>query len=415
MTEIAVPPALDAARLRADFPAFELEFHGKPLAYLDSANSSQKPRQVLDAVHTFYETSYANVHRAVYELGERSTAGYEGARELVRALLNARSTREVIFTRNGTEGLNLVAYAWGLDNLGPGDVAVVTELEHHSNFVPWQYIAKRTGAEFAVIPLDDQGELGLEALDDLGRRGRVKVVACAHVSNSLGTINPVAELASWAHARDAILVVDACQSVPNRPVDVQELDCDFLAFTGHKMLAPSGIGVLWGRKELLHRMSPYELGGSMIRSVSIERTTWNELPYKFEAGTPPIAEAYGLGRAIDYLNAVGLDSIERHESELTAYALGRLAELPFVRVLGPAAERRGGIVSFEVDGVHPHDVAQILDSEGIAVRAGHHCTQPAMERFGVPATTRASFYLYTLPEEVDRLIDGLHRARKTFA
>jgi cysteine desulfurase/selenocysteine lyase len=411
----AVTPKLDARSLRADFPIFEQTMHGKPLAYLDSANSSQKPRQVLDSLTAFYETSYANVHRAVYLLGERSTAAYEGAREKVRTLINAASGREVIFTRNGTEGLNLVAYGWGLDNLGPGDLAVVSVLEHHSNFVPWQYVARRTGAEFAAIPIDGQGELQLGALDEIERRGRVKVVACTLISNSLGTVNPVAELAAWAHEREAIMVCDACQAAPHRPVDVQALGCDFLAFTGHKMLAPSGIGVVWGRRELLQRMSPFNLGGEMIRSVSIERTTWNELPHKFEAGTPPIAQAYGLGVAIDYLNGVGLEAIERHEHELTEYALQRLAELPYVRVLGPPAERRGGIVSFLVDGVHPHDVAQILDLEGVAVRAGHHCTQPAMTSFGIPATTRASFYLYTLPEEIDRLVEGLARVRATFA
>jgi cysteine desulfurase/selenocysteine lyase len=414
VTELAVP-ALDTARIRADFPACQLELHGKPLAYLDSANSSQKPRQVLDAMREFYETSYANVHRAVYELGERATAGYEGAREKVRALVNAASTREVVFVRNGTEGLNLVAYAWGLDNLGPGDVVVATELEHHSNFVPWQYVAGRTGAEFAIVPIDSSGELVLDALGDIERRGRVKLVACALVSNTLGTVNPVAELGAWAHERDAVMVVDACQAVPNRPVDVQELGCDFLAFTGHKMLAPSGIGVLWGRQELLQGMAPFELGGSMIRKVTVEQTTWAELPYKYEAGTPPIAEAYGLGQAIDYLNGVGLDAIERHEQELVEYALGRLAELPYVKVFGPPAERRGGIVSFEVDGVHPHDVAQILDAEGVAVRAGHHCTQPIMDHFGVTATTRASFYLYTIRDEIDRLVEGLARVRATFA
>jgi cysteine desulfurase / selenocysteine lyase len=414
VTDIVVP-TLDAAGLRSDFPAFEQTVNGKPLAYLDSANSSQKPRQVLDAMHDFYATSYANVHRAVYTLGERSTAGYEGAREKVRALINAPSTREVVFVRNGTEGLNLVAYAWGLDNLGPGDVVVATEMEHHSNFVPWQYIAGRTGAEFTVIPIDDSGELVLEALTEIEQRGRVKIVACALVSNTLGTVNPVEEIAAWAHERDAVIVVDACQAVPNRPVDVQELGCDFLAFTGHKMLAPSGIGVLWGRQELLQRMAPFELGGSMIRRVRLEATSWAELPYKYEAGTPPIAEAYGLGQAIDYLNRIGLPAVERYERELTDYALGRLAELPYVRVFGPSIDRRGGIISFEFEGVHPHDVAQILDSEGVAVRAGHHCTQPVMDHFGVAATTRASFYVYNLPEDVDRMIDGLAKVHATFA
>jgi cysteine desulfurase/selenocysteine lyase len=414
VSEIAAEP-LDAARLREDFPAFEQMIHGRPLAYLDSANSSQKPRQVLEAMRAFYETSYANVHRAVYTLGERSTAGYEGAREKVRELVNAATTRELVFTRNGTEALNLVAYAWGLTNLGPGDVVVATELEHHSNFVPWQYIAQRAGARFSVLPIDDRGELVLDALPALERLGRVRVIATALVSNTLGTIVPVPELSAWAHERDAIVVVDACQGVPNRPVDVQQLGCDFLSFTGHKMLAPSGIGVLWGRQELLQRMEPFELGGSMIRRVTAEHTTWAELPYKFEAGTPPIAEAYGLGIAVDYLTAVGLDVVERYERELTEYALGRLAELPYVRVFGPSAERRGGIVSFDVEGVHPHDVAQLLDYEGVAVRAGHHCAQPVMDHFGVAATTRASFYLYNVREDVDRLVEGLVKAHAKFS
>jgi len=366
-------------------------------------------------MRSFYEMSYANVHRAVYELGERSTAGYEGAREKVRELINADSVREVVFVRNGTEGLNLVAYAWGLDNLGPGDLVLATELEHHSNFVPWQYMAGRTGARFATIPIDDQGELVLEALDEIARGGRVKLVACALVSNTLGTINPVERLAVWAHERDALMVVDACQAAPHRTLDVQGLGCDFCAFTGHKMLGPSGIGVVWGRQELLQRMSPYELGGSMIRKVTLERTTWADLPYKYEAGTPPIAEAYGLGIAIDYLKGVGFPAIEQHERELTAYAMARLAELPYVRVLGPAADRRAGIISIIVEGVHPHDVAQILDTEAIAVRAGHHCTQPIMDHYGISATTRVSFYLYNLREDVDRLIEGLAAVHAKFA
>jgi cysteine desulfurase/selenocysteine lyase len=406
---------LDAHKLRADFPIFEQEIHGHPLAYLDSAASSQKPRQVLDAMTELYETSYANIHRGVYDLGERATEAYEGAREKARGFINADSTREVVFTRNVTAALNLVAYAWGLDNLGPGDVVLVTEMEHHSNFVPWQYIAKRTGAEFAAIPVDREGELQLDRLDSLAARGRIKVVACTYVSNSLGTINPVETLIQWAHVQGAMAVVDAAQAAPHRRVDVQALGCDFLGFTGHKMCGPTGIGVLWGRRELLERMSPFELGGHMIRKVTVEETTWNELPHKFEAGTAPIAEAVGLGAAIDYVTEVGLDALERYEHELLDYALPRLDEVPGVRLFGPPADRRAGIVSFEVDGVHPHDVAQILDWEGVAVRAGHHCNQPLMHRLGVPATTRASFYLYTVPEEIDRLVAGLHKVRKTFA
>jgi cysteine desulfurase / selenocysteine lyase len=406
---------LDARKLRADFPIFEQQIHGHPLAYLDSAASSQKPRQVLDAMTQLYETSYANIHRGVYDLGERATEAYEGAREKARAFINADSTREVIFTRNVTEALNLVAYAWGLDNLGPGDIVLVTEMEHHSNFVPWQYIARRTGAEFAAIPVDDQGELRLDALDSIPSRGQLKVLACTYVSNSLGTVNPVEQLTQWAHEQGGIAVVDAAQAAPHRHVDVQALGCDFLGLTGHKMCGPTGIGVLWGRRELLEKMSPFELGGHMIRKVTVEETTWNELPHKFEAGTAAIAEAVGLGAAIDYVTEVGLDNLESYEQELLDYTLPRLAEVPGVKLYGPPAERRAGIVSLEVEGVHPHDVAQILDWDGVAVRAGHHCNQPLMSRLGVPATTRASFYLYTVPEEIDRLVAGLHKVRKTFA
>jgi cysteine desulfurase/selenocysteine lyase len=409
---VTTKPKLDAQKLRADFPVFEQPMHGKPLAYLDSANSSQKPRQVLDAMREFYEHSYANVHRAVYELAERSTAGFEGAREKVRSLINAPSVREVIFTRNVTEALNLVAYSWGLYNLGPGDVVVVTELEHHANFVPWQQVAKRTGAEFRAIPFDGNGELMLESLDEIARAGRVKVVAANWISNTLGTINPVEALTAWAHEQGAIMVVDAAQAVPHRAVDVQALGCDFFGFTSHKLCGPTGAGALWGRRDLLEAMEPFEMGGEMIRSVSVERTTWNDLPYKFEAGTPAIVEAYGMGVAIDYLNDVGFDAIEEHERELTAYTLERLSELPFVTVYGPPAERRAGIVSFNVDGVHPHDVAQVLDFEGIAIRAGHHCTQPLVTRLGVAATNRASLYLYSVREEVDRLVEGVKKAKE---
>jgi cysteine desulfurase / selenocysteine lyase len=407
---------LDARKMRADFPIFEQLTHGKPLAYLDSAASSQKPRQVLDAMTEFYETSYANIHRGVYDLGERATEAYEGAREKARGFVNAETTREIVFTHNVTSALNLVAYAWGLDNLGPGDLVLVTEMEHHSNFVPWQYVAKRTGAELAAIPVDPEtGELVLDDLDALADRGRLKVLAFTYVSNSLGTVNPVERLAAWAHGREAIVVVDAAQAAPHRIVDVQALGCDFLGFTGHKMCGPTGIGVLWGRRQLLERMSPFELGGHMIRKVTLEETTWNELPHKFEAGTAPIAEAVGLGAAIDYVGEIGVETIEQHERELLDYALPRLAEVPGLRLFGPSTGRRAGIVSFELEGVHPHDVAQILDWEGVAVRAGHHCNQPLMTKLGVPATTRASFYVYTVHEEIDRLVEGLHKVRNTFS
>ncbi len=413
---MAVTPArkLDAHKLRADFPVFEELVGGKPVAYLDSASSTQKPRQVLDALYEFYSHSYANVHRGVYTLSERATAGFEGAREKVRAFVNAPSNREVIFTRSATEALNLIAYSWGLDNLGPGDVVVITELEHHANFVPWQYIAKRTGATFAHIPIDDLGELQLDSLDEIAKRGNVKVVANNLVSNSLGTINPVEKLAAWAHEQGAIMVVDAAQAAPHRPIDVQALGCDFLAFSSHKLCGPSGIGALWGRRELLEEMQPFNLGGEMIRSVALDRTSWNELPYKFEAGTPAIAEAHGFGVAIDYIGEVGLEAIEAHEHELVVQAMDALAEIPGIRMFGPPAARRTGIVSFELEGVHPHDVAQILNWEGVAVRAGHHCTQPLMTRLGVAATTRASFYLYSIPEDVDRLVEGLKKVKDTF-
>ena len=405
----------DARKLRADFPIFEQPIHGKPLAYLDSAVTSHKPRQVLDKLRQFYETSYANVHRGVYALSELATAEYEGAREKIARFINAPEARELVFTHGATESLNLVAYAWGLDNLGPGDIVLVTELEHHSNFVPWQYIAKRTGAAFSAIPLDDNGELRLDSLDELGRDGEVKVVATNLVSNALGTINPVERLATWAHERGAIMVVDAAQGAPHHAIDVQQLDCDFLAFSSHKLCGPTSVGALWGRADLLEAMSPFNLGGHMIRSVSLEETTWGQLPYKFEAGTQPIAEAVGFGAAIDYVSEVGLDAIERHERELLVYALEQLADVPGFAGYGPAPERRAGIVSFNIDGVHPHDVAQVLDMDGVAIRAGHHCCQPLMARLGVAATNRASFYLYTIPEEIDRLVEGLRKAHKLLA
>jgi cysteine desulfurase / selenocysteine lyase len=412
---VKAEPKLDARKLREDFPIFEQLIHDHPLAYLDTAASAQKPRAVLDAMTRFYETSYANIHRGVYDLGERATEAYEGAREKVRRFVNADSTREVVFTHNVTAALNLVAYGWGLDNLGPGDVVAVTEMEHHSNFVPWQYIAGRTGAEFAVVPVDANGELQLDELDSIATRGNIKVLACVHVSNSLGTVNPLERLVAWGREQGALVVVDGAQAVPHRAVDVQAIGADFYAFTGHKMCAPTGIGVLWGRTEHLEAMSPFELGGHMIRKVTVERTTWNELPHKFEAGTAPIAEAVGLGAAIDYLDAIGLEAIERHEHELLDYALPKLDALDGVKVFGPSADRRAGIVSFEVEGAHPHDVAQVLDWEGVAVRAGHHCNQPLMAKLGVPATTRASFYLYTVPEEIDRLVAGIEKARKVFS
>jgi cysteine desulfurase/selenocysteine lyase len=409
---VTAHPKLDAHRLRADFPVFEELINGKPVAFLDSAASAQKPRQVLDRLRTFYEHEYANVHRGVYKLAERATAAYEEARQTVAAFVNAPSPREVVFTRSATEGINLLAYAWGLDNLGPGDVVVVSELDHHSNFVPWQYIAKRTGADFRVIETDAGGELHLDALDEIAASGRVKVVANNLVSNTLGTVNPAERLAAWAHEQGAIMVVDAAQAAPHRAVDVQALDCDFLAISSHKMCGPSGVGALWGRAELLEAMSPFNLGGHMIRQVTVEETTWGQLPYKFEAGTMAIAEAVGFATAAEYVTGIGLEAIEQHEHALVNYALERLAEVPGLISYGPPAERRAGIISFNLDGIHPHDVSQILDMENVAIRGGHHCTQPLMRRLGVAATNRASFYLYTIPEDIDRLVAGLHKVRK---
>jgi cysteine desulfurase/selenocysteine lyase len=406
---------LDAHAVRADFPIFEQKIHGKPLAFLDSAASSQKPRQMMEAMTAFYSTSYANVHRGVYVLAERATAALEDAREKVRVVLNAPDVREIVFVRNATEAINLVAYSWGMNNLGPGDLVVVTELEHHSNFVPWQYVAGKTGAQLAMIPLDENGELDLSSLDAIAAQGNIKVVATNQVSNSLGTINPVEKLVAWAHDQGAIFVLDAAQSAPHLAVDVQALGVDFVAISGHKMCGPSGVGVLWGRGALLSAMEPFLTGGHMISSVRFDKTTWGELPHKFEAGTSPMAEAVGLGAAIDYLTAVGFDAIAAHEHELAVYALGRMGEIPGITLYGPPAERRTGIVSFNIDGVHPHDVAQILDMSGVAIRAGHHCCQPLMQKLGVAATNRASFYLYTVQEEIDQLVDGLATVRKVFA
>ena len=405
---------LDAQKLRADFPILQQEINGKPLAYLDSAVTAQKPRQMLEAMTQFYETSYGNVHRGVYALAERSTEAFEGARDRIAKFVNAPSSRELIFTRNATESLNLVAYAYGLARLGPGDVVVVTELEHHSNFVPWQYVAKRTGASFRMVRLTSSGELDLDGLDELTRDGELKVVAANLVSNALGTVNPVEKLTAWAHEHGAVTVIDAAQAAPHRRIDVQALGCDFLAFSAHKLCGPSGVGALWGRRELLESMEPFNLGGHMIRKVQFEETTWGDLPHKFEAGTAPIAEAVGFGAAIDYLNTVGLDAIEQHEHDLVAYALERLGEVPGIQLYGPAPDKRAGIVSFNMEGIHPHDVAQVLDWEGVAIRAGHHCCQPLMARLGVSATNRASFYLYTLQDDIDRLHEGLLRARKVF-
>jgi cysteine desulfurase/selenocysteine lyase len=403
----------DAAALRADFPIFGRTVHGQELAYLDSASTSQKPQAMLDAMVAFYTTSNANVHRGVYTLGIESTEAFEAARDAVVRLINAPSRREVIFTRNTTEALNLVAKTVGSERCGPGDVIVCTVLEHHANLVPWQVLAQQTGATLRFLDVDDQGQLQLDRLDEIAREGNVRIVAVTHQSNTLGVRPPVEALVRWARVQGALVVLDAAQTVPNRPVDVQALDVDFLAFSGHKTLAPTGIGVLWGREALLAETQPFLTGGEMIRSVALDRTSWNTLPWRFEAGTPAYAEAVGLHAAIDYLEAVGLEAIDAHEHAITEYALGRLGEVPGMRIVGPPdAEDRGGVISFALDDVHPHDIAEILDRHAVCVRAGHHCTQPLMQRLGHTATVRASFYLYTTPAEIDRLVTGLLDVRR---
>ena len=413
MAVAPVKTPLDAERLKQDFPILAHPPGGKPLHYLDSAASAQKPRVVIDAIVDMYETSYAAVHRAVYSLGEAATERYEATRDKVAALLGAADRREVIFVRNSTEGLNLVAYGYGLKFLGPGDVIVSTEMEHHSNLVPWQLLAQRTGATMHYLRLGDTGELDPESLAALDHVENIKLVAAGHVSNSLGTVNDIPALARWAHERGAVLVVDGAQAAPHRPVDVAALGCDFYAISGHKMCGP-GVGALWGREKLLGEMDPFLTGGGQIAQVGLERTTWNELPYKFEAGVPPVAEVAAFGTAIDYLNGIGLEAIHAHEQALTEYGYQLLSDLPGVTLYGPPPPGRAGVLSFTVDGVHAHDVAQVLDTDGVCVRAGHHCTQPAMRHYGLTATARASVYLYNTVDDLDALATGLGRVKRTF-
>jgi cysteine desulfurase/selenocysteine lyase len=405
---------LDVAALRGDFPILARTVHDRPLIYLDSAATSQKPLAVLEAMDAYYRETNANVHRGVYELAAEATARYEAGRDAVARLVNAR--REgVVFTKNATEAINLVAWAWGVRNLRPGDEVLVTEMEHHSNIVPWQIVAGITGATVRFAPVTDRGELDLDALDAM-IGARTRMVAVVHVSNVLGTINPVAEVARAAHAAGALALVDGSQSVPQMPVDVSALGCDFLAFTGHKMLGPTGIGVLAAKPELLDAMEPFLGGGEMISNVTTEGSTWNELPWKFEAGTPPIAEAVGLGAAAEYLMGLGLETVRAHEAELTAYALEALKEVEGITVHGPRdAERRGGAVSFSLPEIHPHDLAQLLDREGVCVRAGHHCAKPLMRVLGVGATTRASMHVYNSRDDIDALVRALAVARAYFS
>jgi cysteine desulfurase/selenocysteine lyase len=408
----AAASGLDVKRLREDFPILHTRARGKPLVYLDNAATTQKPRAVIDALVQYYEHDNANVHRGVHELSERATLAYEAARGKLRRLLNAREDREIVFVRGTTEAINLVAQSFGRSRVGPGDEVLVTGMEHHSNIVPWQLLCQERGARLRVLPIDDRGELALDELEELlGRRTRL--LAVAHVSNALGTVNPLREIVAAAHARGVPVLVDGAQAVAHGPVDVQALGCDFYALSGHKLYGPMGIGALWARAELLEEMPPWQGGGDMIASVSFEKTTYNVVPYKFEAGTPNVAGAIGLGAAVDYLEAVGLERAAAWEAELLRHAVEALEELPQVRLVGTPRER-AAVISFLVEGVHAHDVGTILDQEGIAIRTGHHCAQPVMDRFGIPATARASFALYNTHEEVDALVRALHRVIEVF-
>ncbi len=400
--------------LRADFPILDRLINGKRLAYLDSGATTQKPIQVIEAVSDYYKTSNANVHRGAHTLGDEATTAFEGARAKIANFIGADSSDEVVFTRGTTGGLNTIAYGWGLNRLKPGDRILLTVMEHHANVVPWQLVAKHTGAELVYLELDDNYQVDLTDLDNIIDE-RVKIVSVSGMSNVTGTIGPVAELVAAARRVGAIVIVDAAQSVPHLPTDVSTLGADFLVFSAHKMLGPTGVGALWGRREILNEMEPAEGGGEMIADVQLYESRWAPIPHKFEAGTPPIAQAVGFGAAIDYLEKIGMTEVRRHEIEITQYALDRLSEVPDLKVIGPAdVAVRGGTVSFELGDVHPHDVATILDQEGVAVRAGHHCAKPLMRYLNVPATARASFYVYTTQQDIDQLVTGLHLARRLF-
>jgi cysteine desulfurase / selenocysteine lyase len=400
--------------LRSDFPILWREVNGHPLAYLDNAATSQKPLAVLDAMDDYYRRTNANVHRGVHTMSEEATALYEGARGRVARFINASSSKEVIFTRNATEAINLVAYSWGLDTLKPGDEVLITQMEHHANIVPWQLICQRTGATLRYVPIDAKGTLRLDLLDELLTE-RTRLFAFVAMSNVLGTINPVAELVERAHDVGALALVDGAQSVPHLPVDVQALKSDFLVFSGHKMCGPTGIGVLHGRRELLESMPPFMGGGDMIREVRLEGSSWNTLPWKFEAGTPAIAEVIGLGAAVEYLTNLGMAWVQQREHELVNYAMDRMSKVEGLRILGPAAGQRGGAVAFTFNEIHPHDISALLDTEGIAIRAGHHCAQPIHDFYGIAATARASFYFYNTFDEIDRLIVALEKVQQVFA
>lgn len=406
--------SLDVETIRKDFPIFETQVHGKPLVYLDSASTSQKPRQVVDRIVRFYEAENANVHRGVYELSERATAAYEGAREACARFVGARDARSIIFTSGTTDGINLVRFTWARANLNEGDEILVTEMEHHSNLIPWQLVAQEKGATLRHLPIDDEGKLRMDLLGDY-ITDRTKIVAVSLMSNVLGTINPVRALADAAHAVGARIVVDAAQAAPHVPIDVNELDVDFLAYSSHKMLGPTGAGALYGRLDLLEEMPPFKGGGEMINTVYPDHSTWAEVPHKFEAGTPNIAQAVGMGAAVEYLEALGMANVRAHEKDMITYGMKALSDAG-ATIYGPSdVEQRGGVASFNIESVHPHDMATILDQEGICIRAGHHCAQPLMRVLGVAATARASFYVYNTPDEIDALIEALDKAKGWFA
>ena len=407
------PDALDVEAIRADFPILRLEVNGHPLVFLDNAASSQMPQPVIDRLVRYQTSEHANIHRAVHYLSEKATSEYEAARRKVQAFIHAREEREVIFTSGTTDAINLVAHGYGRKFIGEGDEIIVTTLEHHSNIVPWQMLAQEKGAKIRVVPINDRGEIVVEEYRKLFS-DRTKLVGVAHVSNALGTINPVKDLIAYAHERGVPVLVDGAQAAPHLRVDMQDLDCDFYAFPGHKLCGPTGIGILYGKAALLEKMQPFKGGGDMILSVTFEKTTYNTIPHKFEAGTPPIAAAIGLGAAIDYLTGVGMDAIARHETDLLDYATQEVNRMSGVRVIG-TAERKAAVLSFTVDGVHPHDVGTLLNEEGVAIRTGHHCAQPVMQRFKVPATCRASFAFYNTSSEVDALVAAIRKVQKVFA
>ena len=402
----------DVEQIRAEFPILAQEVNGRPLVYLDNGATSQKPQRVIDAIRRYYEFDNANVHRGLHALSERATNAYEGARDTVRAFLNAADRREIVFVRGATEGLNLVAQSWARPRLGPGDDVVITTMEHHSNIVPWQIVCRQTGARLRVAPIHDSGELDMEAFTNLVSE-RTRIVAVTHVSNALGTVNPVAEIVATAHAAGAVVVLDGAQAAAHSVVDVRALGCDFYVLSSHKCYGPTGMGVLYGRADLLEEAEPYQGGGDMIRTVSFEESTWNDLPYKFEAGTPHIAGAIGLGSAVEFMTEFGLDAIAAHEHDVLEYATEALDEMDGIRIIGTAREKTG-ILSFVVEGVHPHDVGTIVDRHGVAIRAGHHCAMPLMRRYGVPATSRASLALYNTRADIDALMQSLRKVKKIF-